>query len=98
MDTCQAIEENRQRKETNPICFVANFSCRLIKLLLRILRCLFRRLGSLVHLFLSRSLGFLSSIGRLALGRTQGMFGGIYRLLATIDGASETLSHRLIGL
>ena len=75
----------------NLVWIVARFSCRLFKLLPGILCRLLRRVGSLVHLFLSR-------VGRLALGGTKAMFSGIHYLLAGIDSAGETFSHRLVDL
>jgi len=85
-------------KGANPVRFVASFSCCLVNLLSGILCRLLCGLGSLVHLFLGHSMGILSRVGRLALGGTEGMFSGIHYLLASINCAGETFSHRLIDL
>lgn len=86
------------KRGANLIGFVTGIWCRLIELLSRGFRRLFRRLGSLVHLFLGHPLSILSRIGRFALGGTEGMFSGIHHLLAAVDGAGETLSNGLVNL
>ena len=43
-------------------------------------------------------MGVLSCVARLALGGTEGLFGGIHHLLAGVNGVSETLSDGLVNL
>lgn len=85
-------------KRREPCDFIVDIFCSLIGLPPHIFCRLFRCLGSLVHLLLRRSLSILSCVGRLALGGTEGLFGGIYRLLASVNGVGEALSDGLVNL
>ena len=85
-------------KRHEPRHIVVDISRSLVGLLSRTFCRLFRRPGGLVHLLLRLSLGILSCVGCLVLGGTQGLFGGIYHLLAGVNGVGEALSDGLVNL